>query len=810
MRYLLLILMLVVSLTPVVALQPGGGGIYSNVTCFYINTTSGALSNYPILLNLTNASGTNGAGIIYTGGLTLANWKDVNWTDSTGNTRLFNWRENNTATSVSSYWWVNPQTIASDNTTSVCVYFGNATASSENSGFSGYSTFSLFDDFIGSSLNTTQWFNGTAGTYTQSGGFESVTASAITGVYVQSNSLFGVNYSMRTRFNVSTDSNYFDVGFVNNTDLTRRQTQTYQSAQAMIAGDGSGYAITSLAATPTTMGISDVTRNATFLDGRWNGGALTHNSTRVISNNLPIIVYSEPSSGTKTIFVDWIALHPFVFREPTTSLYTLTLPAAVSPVASFTADVTSGVAPLTVQFNDTSTNTPTAWNWNFTNVTGNNTPVSFSTSQNPSQSFGIGNFSIKLNASNSAGSNISAQTTFVNVSSTPELPISANFTSTPNPSNTGQSVQFNDTSTGTPVTWNWTFGDIGGSNTSTVRNATHTYTAPGNYTVLFNVTNTTGAWSNTSKYQLVTNATGFTPQDVWMEGQYLQTFHITDSTTGMPISVTTLTLSPGGSTFTTTNGTGYLTTGFGIYTVTFVSTGYNGKTISYAFDSDQTHAVQLTPANPGGSQNVWYTPWQVRIRIVDYYGKPLPDTNVTAFYIASTLPNTNTTWLTSAYGISPEVASDMVNSAVAMAGRTDDNGGLSFTMFKSLEYHLEITNTTSGVSATKNLYPSDPEYVIYVQTAGQGVGNNTLGLRNATLPWYSLNSSYISLNMSYIDGTHCTGNVTFRVWFRNNGSELHNATQSAATGTQITDSHIVLKAPIGTEYLWGYNATTNC
>lgn len=384
----------------------------------------------------------------------------------------------------------------------------------------------------------------------------------------------------------------------------------------------------------------------------------------------------------------------------------------------------------------------------------------------------------------------------------------ASFTATPNPSVNGTEVQFNDTSANTPTSWAWLFGD-GNYTSNTTQNPKHLYMALGNYTVCLNATNAYG--SNTScSIQTVTNLTSYTPQDVWMEGQYLQTFHITDSTTGLPISVVDLTLSPGGSTFTTTNGTGYLTTGFGIYTVTFVSTGYNGKTISYAFDSDESHAVQLTPANPGGNQNVWYTPWQVRIRIVDYYGKPLPSTNVTAFYVASTLPNTNTTWLTSAYGISPEVASDMVNSAVAMAGRTDDNGGLSFTMFKSLEYHLEITNTTSGVSATKNLYPSDPEYVIYVQTTGQGVGNNTLGLRNATLPWYSLNSSYISLNMSYIDGTHCTGNVTFRVWFRNNGSELHNATQSAATGTQITDSHIVLKAPIGTEYLWGYNATTVC
>ena len=37
----------------------------------------------------------------------------------------------------------------------------------------------------------------------------------------------------------------------------------------------------------------------------------------------------------------------------------------VTPVAAFSANVTSGLNPLTVQFTDASTNTPTSWNWTF-------------------------------------------------------------------------------------------------------------------------------------------------------------------------------------------------------------------------------------------------------------------------------------------------------------------------------------------------------------------------------------------------------------------------------------------------------------
>jgi PKD repeat protein len=86
------------------------------------------------------------------------------------------------------------------------------------------------------------------------------------------------------------------------------------------------------------------------------------------------------------------------------------------PIAAFTTNKTNGVDPLVVQFMDTSTNLPTGWEWSFTNITpGNNTVTVFSTLQNPVISFGTGNYSIALTASNSAGSNTSSQKTFINV-----------------------------------------------------------------------------------------------------------------------------------------------------------------------------------------------------------------------------------------------------------------------------------------------------------------------------------------------------------------------------------------------------------
>jgi len=70
-------------------------------------------------------------------------------------------------------------------------------------------------------------------------------------------------------------------------------------------------------------------------------------------------------------------------------------------------------------------------------------------------------------------------------------PPSASFTGTPLSGTAPLTVQFNDTSTGSPTAWNWTFGD-GSLVNVTVKNPVHTYLTAGNYTVSLNVTNAVG------------------------------------------------------------------------------------------------------------------------------------------------------------------------------------------------------------------------------------------------------------------------------------------------------------------------------
>lgn len=471
------------------------------------------------------------------------------------------------------------------------------------------------------------------------------------------------------------------------------------------------------------------------------------------------------------------------------------------PVASFTKNSTGGQFPLAVAFTDTSTHTPTSWNYTIAEI-GNFTPISIATTQNPTYTFLVaGNYSVQLTVTNTYGSNTSAaNTSWVNATNPA---VTASFTSSSNPALPGATINFNDTSSGTPITWDWGFGD--GSANETTQNVSHAYTLPGAYQVFLNVTNAYDSWDIATLDQVVTNATGFNQQDVSLTPSFTVTMHITDSTTGAPIPVV-LVQDSNLQEYTTTNGTAYFTEAYGTVVFYLSATGYTSKAVSYIIDEDRTVTVQMVPAEETTISN-WYTPWQVRIRALDYYGTPLPRVNITAYYVATSLPSTDTNWLTSAFGINEAVASDMVNSSAAMMAETDDDGGVSFVMFKSLKYRLVISNATQGVSGTKSLYPNDQQYDIRVAATGQKAVNNTLqAMGNTSLPVYQLNATAYNLSMIYRDTTGMTTNVVFMVKFRN-GTTLYSQNLGNPGTTLVAANYTVINPGIGQELIWMFNAT---
>ena len=141
------------------------------------------------------------------------------------------------------------------------------------------------------------------------------------------------------------------------------------------------------------------------------------------------------------------------------------------PVASLLANTTAGCLPMTVRFTDSSTGSPTRWNWTFGDGT-------TSTLQDPQKTYSTaGTYSVSLTAGNSQGNSTPyTRTGYIRV----EPVTAANFTANVTTGCLPMTVRFTDTSTGSPASWNWTFGNGG---TSILQNPLHTYTQAGNYTV---------------------------------------------------------------------------------------------------------------------------------------------------------------------------------------------------------------------------------------------------------------------------------------------------------------------------------------
>ncbi len=163
------------------------------------------------------------------------------------------------------------------------------------------------------------------------------------------------------------------------------------------------------------------------------------------------------------------------------------------PVASFTANPTSGLKPLTVVFTDTSNGVTSSWAWTFGDG-------GTSATQNPSHQYNTaGVYTVSLRVTGPGGSSILTRTNYITVTEPPPV---ANFTANLTNGLKPLTVVFTDTSTGAISSWSWAFGDGG---TSAVQNPSHQYNTAGVYTVSLSVTGPGGSNSLTrSNYITVT------------------------------------------------------------------------------------------------------------------------------------------------------------------------------------------------------------------------------------------------------------------------------------------------------------------
>ncbi|HOS82930.1 MAG TPA: PKD domain-containing protein [Methanolinea sp.] len=274
------------------------------------------------------------------------------------------------------------------------------------------------------------------------------------------------------------------------------------------------------------------------------------------------------------------------------------------PVADFTASPRTGIKPLTVYFTDLSTGNPTEWAWDF-----NNDGVTDSYAKNPTWTYpGDGTYTVKLTVDYSkAWADHETKTGYITVSQVPAP--EADFTGAPRTGIKPLRVDFTDLSTNNPTSWSWDFGD---GSTSTEKNPSHTYQAPGTYTVRLTASNEGGANSNTKNaYITVDNLPG-----------PVADFSASPRSGTRPLTVDFTDLSTG-------NPTGWEWDFNNDGTVDSMD-----QHPSWTYDAVGTYAVKLKVTNEGGSDTV------IKTGYITVSNIPSPVSEFTASPRSGTMPLT--------------------------------------------------------------------------------------------------------------------------------------------------------------------------
>jgi PKD repeat protein len=180
-----------------------------------------------------------------------------------------------------------------------------------------------------------------------------------------------------------------------------------------------------------------------------------------------------------------------VYNAPGT--YTIQLTANGQSFASRVVSVTSGVAsdftfspsnPTTqtnINFSDRSSGSIASWFWNFGDGTG-------SSVQNPVKRYTAGgNYPVTLTVTTPAGLQSTSSHAISVTAATPAAPpVSAAFAISSSTVAVRANVAFTDQSTGSPTSWQWSFGD---GSSSTAQNPAHAYVTQGSYGVSLTVSN---------------------------------------------------------------------------------------------------------------------------------------------------------------------------------------------------------------------------------------------------------------------------------------------------------------------------------
>jgi len=129
-------------------------------------STAGAQTDYQVKIIVHKGTGTDSGEHVYCNNHCRDDFGDIRFTKSDGTTELYYWLEDYTSGDKATFWVKIPSIPASPDTVTIYIYYGKSDATTTSD---GKNTFIFFDDFEGSSLDTSKWTwqdTGSGGSYT--------------------------------------------------------------------------------------------------------------------------------------------------------------------------------------------------------------------------------------------------------------------------------------------------------------------------------------------------------------------------------------------------------------------------------------------------------------------------------------------------------------------------------------------------------------------------------------------------------------------------------------------------------------------
>jgi len=307
-----------------------------------ISTSTSAGTDYQIRLTVHYATNTDSGEDVYLNGHSRTDFGDVRFTDDDGTTELDYWMEEY-ATSATSTFWVEVTDDLSSLDQTIYIYYGSSTASTTSN---GTSTFVLFDDFIGATIDTEKWLefedNPDNAYVYQDNNLFLLTTTGAAGVFyeagVKSQSTWGPGKSIRYRHRYThpdTDGNV--IWYYGFSDTYSQLTSAIQNCVMRFGSyyDPGGYKSQVSALTKrdgTGASYSDLRSTSSFMvfETKWASSRVefyesdvlewsTTNTTYIpATNTIFALLQIGKGAGTddRTDEVDWIFVRNYVYPEP--------------------------------------------------------------------------------------------------------------------------------------------------------------------------------------------------------------------------------------------------------------------------------------------------------------------------------------------------------------------------------------------------------------------------------------------------------------------------------------------------------------